>query len=158
MHPDVITEERRRVVLEATSWLRTPFGHHQRVKGVQVDCAGFVAEVYERAGVMPHVELPEYVRDWFAHAEAAGRNLYFDALSEHFVELNSYEKPQAGDLATYRWGVCNVAHAAVVVAWPSVVYASSWSAQRAVELGEGDRGPMGHRLSGWWTLRRWLDG
>lgn len=154
MRPDDITEERQRVVLEAMSWLRTRFGHRQRLKGVEVDCAGFVAEVYERANVIDHVNLPDYARDWFAHE--GNERLYADHLEGWFERLIDGEKPAPGDLATYRWGRAEVAHAAVVVEWPSVIYASSWSfGNRNVQLGEGDRGPMGHRLSGLWTLKRW---
>jgi len=147
-------DERSAVVAEARSWLGTRFGHRQRVKGVEVDCANLVAQVFERTDLIPPVELPEYTRDWFSHSDA---NPYAAILNQYFVQLPTSEHPQRGDLATYRWGRCDVAHAAIVVAWPQVIYASSWSARRAVELGEGDRGPLGHRLSGCWTLRSWRE-
>lgn len=35
------------IVDEAVSWVNTPFAHQQRVKGVGVDCANFIAAVAE---------------------------------------------------------------------------------------------------------------
>jgi cell wall-associated NlpC family hydrolase len=64
--PDV-RDLRRAVVAEAASWLRTPYHHMGRVKGGGVDCLMLLAEVYEAAGVIPHVEIPFYPPDWHLH-------------------------------------------------------------------------------------------
>src|SRR5262249_43477037 len=47
---------RAAVVAEAESWIGTPFHHAARVKGAGVDCLMLLAEVYERAGIVPHLE------------------------------------------------------------------------------------------------------
>ena len=56
-----MTDPRRAAVLvEAANWLRTPYHHMGRVKGGGTDCLMLLAEVYEAAGVIPHVEIPFY--------------------------------------------------------------------------------------------------
>lgn len=38
------------IVVEARTWLRTPFHHQARIKGVGVDCAGVVKETAKACG------------------------------------------------------------------------------------------------------------
>lgn len=45
------------IVTEARTWLNTPFRHQGRLKGLGVDCAGFVALVAQNAG-LTYVEIP----------------------------------------------------------------------------------------------------
>jgi cell wall-associated NlpC family hydrolase len=58
------------VIEEAREWLRTPYHHMARVKGAGADCLTLLAEVYERAGVTPRVEVPFYPPDWNLHRDA----------------------------------------------------------------------------------------
>lgn len=39
-------------VAEAMTWLGTPYHHQGRVKGVGVDCATLLCEVYKEVGLM----------------------------------------------------------------------------------------------------------
>src|SRR5437660_5143962 len=48
-----IGQRRGLVVAEAETWLRTPYHHMARVKGAGADCLTLLAEVYEKAGVIP---------------------------------------------------------------------------------------------------------
>jgi cell wall-associated NlpC family hydrolase len=41
------------VVAAARSWLRTPYQHQRRLKGVAVDCAGLVIGVAREVGAVP---------------------------------------------------------------------------------------------------------
>ena len=61
---------RAAVIAEAQSWLGTPYHHMGRVKGAGADCLTLLAEVFERAGVIPHVEVPFYPPDWNLHRDA----------------------------------------------------------------------------------------
>lgn len=45
------------IVTEARSWRNTPFLHQGRLKGLGVDCAGFVAMVAQNVG-LTEVEIP----------------------------------------------------------------------------------------------------
>jgi cell wall-associated NlpC family hydrolase len=64
-----LDSRRQRVVAEALGWLGTPYRPAQRVKGPAggADCLTLVVEVYERAGILPHYEVPYYPLDWHLH-------------------------------------------------------------------------------------------
>jgi cell wall-associated NlpC family hydrolase len=55
--------QRQRVVTEAETWLRTPYHHMGRIKGGGTDCLMLLAEVYEAAGVIRHLDVPFYPPD-----------------------------------------------------------------------------------------------
>ncbi len=105
------------VVAEARTWLGTPYHHHGRVKGVGTDCVMLLAEVYEAAGVLSHVEIPFYAPDWNLHRAS---ELYFDGLLDHAVEIEG--PPQPGDVALFKFGRC-FAHGAIVTEWPHLIHA-----------------------------------
>ena len=143
---------RAAVVAEAETWLRTPYHHMGRIKGVGVDCLTLLAEVYEAAGIIPHVELEFYPPDWNLHRDAerylagvmqhAGefelelsppdRNLRRDAeryLADVMLapmpmfELPFKPAPEPGDVAVFKFGRC-YAHGAIVTEWPRLIH--SW--------------------------------
>jgi len=66
MRPDN-AEERAAVVAEASSWLRTPYHHHGRVKGVGADCAQMPLAVFEAAGIIPPTDVGPYSPQWHLH-------------------------------------------------------------------------------------------
>jgi cell wall-associated NlpC family hydrolase len=55
-------EERLRVVRVAQSWLGTPYHHHAALRGVGVDCAYLLIEVYAEAEVIPRRDPGYYPR------------------------------------------------------------------------------------------------
>ena len=106
---------REKIVAEALSWIDTRWGHHQRAKGIETDCAGMNAEVYERAGEIPHIELPWYSQDIMLHRTD---EKYFDAIRPYFREV---ETKLAGDLALFSWGRMAGAQGCIIVEWPWLV-------------------------------------
>jgi hypothetical protein len=98
--PD-IEAQRRAVVAEARTWLRTPYHHMGRVKGAGVDCATLLAEVYTRASVVPAQEIPFYPPDWHLHRNA---ERYLDFILAHACEID--DLPAPGDVAMWRFGKC----------------------------------------------------
>jgi NlpC/P60 family putative phage cell wall peptidase len=130
-----IDRQRRAVVTEAQSWIGTPFHHAARVKGAGVDCLMLLAEVYERAGVAPHVMPPFYVPDWHLHRDA-----------ERYAEgLLAYARPVAeplpGDIALFRFGR-TFSHGAIVILWPRLVHAY-WA--QGVVWGDATHHPLAGR-------------
>jgi cell wall-associated NlpC family hydrolase len=121
-----VDDLRAAVVAEALSWIGTPYRTAQRVKGRDggVDCLTLVAEVYARAGAVPHVEIPFYPADWHLHR---GVERYLEGVLRHAREVT---EPEPGDLALFRFGRC-FAHGAVTVAWPRLVHA--WNGMGVVE-------------------------
>jgi len=159
-------EARQAIIAEARSWIGTPYLHQGRVKGVGVDCAMLLLEVYERAGLVPHLELAEtvvnpsteiakYPPDWMLHRD---EERYLEIVERFAQRLPDEERlpPLDGDIALYRWGR-TISHGAIVDRWPRTIHAYSRSGQ--VEYGEGDRGEVGGpgpdgkpRLAGFWSL------
>lgn len=56
-------------VKEALTWLGTPYHHQGRVKGVGVgvDCGTLICEVYEKVGLMDHLDPRPYPPDCHMH-------------------------------------------------------------------------------------------
>ena len=107
---------RAAVIEEARSWLATPYHHMGRVKGAGADCLTLLAEVYRRAGVISHVEIPFYPPDWHLHRSA---ERYMDGLAGYAREVAA---PQPGDAALFKFGRC-FAHGAIVTGWPRIIHA-----------------------------------
>jgi len=164
--PRAENEIRAEIVAEARSWIGTPYLHQGRIKGVGVDCAMLLLEVYERVGLVSHLELVEtvtdpgaqiakYPPDWMLHR---GEERYLSIVERFARRLGEGEMPRDGDIALYRWGR-TISHGGIVDRWPRIIHAYSRSNQ--VEYGEGDRGEIGgpgpdgrRRLAGFWTMWR----
>ena len=109
--------QRRRVVAEAKTWLRTPYHHMGRIKGGGTDCLMLLAEVYEAAGVIRRVDVPFYPPDWNLHRDS---ERYLQGLMRYAREIGG--PPQDGDVAVFKFGRC-FAHGAIVVSWPRLIHA-----------------------------------
>lgn len=117
--------QRQTVIHEARSWIGTPYHHHGRIKGVGVDCAMLLAEVFACAGVIAPVVLEHYPRDWHLHRD----DERFIGYVQRFggVEV---DQPKPADIALFRTGRA-YGHGAIVVAWPQGIHAVNG---RGVEL------------------------
>lgn len=107
---------REAVIVEATSWLNTPFHHEARIKGAGVDCLMFLAEVYERVGVIKRVVPEHYPPDWHMHHNA---ERYMEELVKYAREI---EAPAPADVALFKFGR-TFSHGTIVVDWPCVIHA-----------------------------------
>ena len=121
------------VVAEARSWLGTPYHHMGRVKGGGCDCLTFVAEVYERSGVLPHIDVGFYRPDFMKHR---GEERYLEGCLAHGVEVAA---PQPGDIALFRprrWSLV-FCHSGIVTDWPEIIHAAP---RYGVMMGNGTQG------------------
>jgi hypothetical protein len=140
------SERRQRIVAEALSWEGTKWGHHQRAKGIETDCAGMIAEVFERVGEMPHVELPPYPQDIMRHRT---EEIYFDGLRPFFHVVDD-RLPLFGDVAMFRWGRMQGAQGCIVLDWPWVIGAiTPWHKVAKIIA---DEPPLRGRLSSVWSI------
>lgn len=107
---------RLEVVREAESWLGTPFHHQGRLKGIGVDCAMLVAEVYEACGLCPHIPTEYYPPDWHMH-----RNVerYMQRVLLYSREV---AHPLVGDVAMVKMGRV-FSHGAIVTGYPYIIHA-----------------------------------
>lgn len=60
-------EQRVAVASEALTWLKTPYHHHARIKGVGVDCAQLLCGVFEAVGLVEPIATGTYPVDWHMH-------------------------------------------------------------------------------------------
>lgn len=107
--------ERAKVIAEATTWLGTPYHAMGRIKGVGVDCATLLCEVYEAAGVVDRVEPGTYAPDWHLHK---GAEQYLGWLQKYGAETDT---PRAGDVIVWRFGRC-FSHAAILIDDQTIIH------------------------------------
>lgn len=126
--------QRAAVCAIARTWLRTPYRDYAAIKGVGADCAMMVKAVMEEAGVISHLEVAPYSRQW--HVNRGGQRYLEMVLAAGAHEV---ESPLPGDLVVYRFGR-SFAHGAIVIdpGWPQIIEASA--AARCVQLARGDKG------------------
>jgi cell wall-associated NlpC family hydrolase len=141
---DTVEEKQRDdVVAEARSWLRTPFHHAARIKGVGVDCAMLPAAVYAQVGLIPYMENVDYYPlDWHLHRN---EERYLATVLAH---AKPTENPQKGDFALFQFGRC-FSHGAIVTDWPNVIHAYIG---QGVILGRADLEPLVTRKVKFFTL------
>ena len=98
---------RAAVIAEAGAWVGTPYHPNARIKGVGVDCAMLLAEVYANAGVVPHINPGEYAADFALHHSD---EIFLEWLARYATET---ETPRAGDVACFKFGHC-YSHGAIL--------------------------------------------
>jgi NlpC/P60 family putative phage cell wall peptidase len=102
---------REAIVLEARSWVGTPYRHCADIKGFGVDCAMLLVRVFQT--VVPHIVPPDfdprpYAPEWYLHQH---EELYLLGLGKYGRRV---EHAQPGDIQVYRFGRA-VGHGAIVV-------------------------------------------
>lgn len=103
-------EARAAVVAEAWSWRGTPYHHmgdgewlpEQKLKGVAVDCARILMEVYAGVGLIPWTPSARYPRDWHLHQ---GEERYVDFILQFAREFDWREDPvKPADIVVFQMG------------------------------------------------------
>lgn len=107
------------VVIEALSWLRTPWRHNMSIRGVGIDCGQLLRVSFVGAGAVPPFDTGDYPADWMMN-RSAERFLEF---VERFMVRTYAVAPAPADVVVWRIGRC-FAHGAIVADWPMVVHAS----------------------------------
>lgn len=137
-------KERAAVVEEALSWLGTPYHHMGRIKGAGVDCGMLLAEIYERAGVMPHVDPEPYPCDWHMHRDG---ERYQGLVAEHARRIPG--PPQPGDITLFKFGRC-LSHGAIVIEWPVVIHSFILAGEVVLDDAVANQ-DLAERLAGFWS-------
>lgn len=106
------------VIAEARTWIRTPWHHRARVKGVKggVDCVMLLAEVYEAVGAIGHVEPEFYPIDIMLHRGGEPVVAWLERLG---VEVAA---PVIGGVIVYQFGH-SYSHAGIVVGDDAIIHA-----------------------------------
>lgn len=136
---------RAAIVAEAMSWKGTPWHHRARLKGVGVDCAQFLAGVFEALGLVPPLDLGHYPPDWHLHQD---RPRFLENLAQHADPIDA---PLSGDIAMFKFGR-HAAHGSIVIAWPLIIHA--YRDERRVVLSDVAASPaLSNRLDSFWRVR-----
>ena len=146
-----MTEEEKRdhIVATAREWLGTPFHHVAGIKGVGVDCAHFLAKIYEEAGIIEPLKIEPYSPQWFLHRdEEKFMGYVFQAGG---VEIEESEAKR-GDVVLYKIGRC-YAHGAIIIDWPTEIIHAYMPAERVTTLGGMD-GDLAGKPRKFFTLFR----
>jgi cell wall-associated NlpC family hydrolase len=130
----MVSASRNLVVAEALTWLRTPYHHRGKIKGVGVDCAQFPLQVYAKCGLIEPFDAGDYPPDWHLHRSEEKYLIQVRARS-HEIEIESV---QPGDFVVFRIGRC-FAHGAIVIDWPRIIHAV---VNKAVLLDEATNGRL----------------
>lgn len=125
-------QDRNAVVAEALTWLRTPYHHRAKVKGVGVDCAQFPLAVYEAAGLIPPTDVGAYAAAWHLHRE---QEMYLGWVRRFGREIGR-EATQRGDFAVWKFGRC-FSHGAIILDPPTIIHATLLG--RCVHISDMDR-------------------
>jgi len=79
-----MTLTRSAIIVEARSWIGTPYRHQASLKGVGCDCLGLVRGVWRALYGSEPAVAPPYSRDW---AEASGAESLAAAARAHLIEV-----------------------------------------------------------------------
>lgn len=99
---------RENIVAEARRWVGTPYHPHARVRGVGVDCAQLLIEVYAACGLIERPDVGVYSTQWHLHR---GEELYLQWIERYAVATGA---PRDGDLAIWKFGR-TYSHAGILV-------------------------------------------
>jgi NlpC/P60 family putative phage cell wall peptidase len=111
-----LTATRAAVVAEAESWIGTPYHPHGRLRGVGVDCAMLLLEVYTRAGAVDAFDPGDYPPDFGLHRS---EELFLSFVERHGTPVHA---PQAGDVALFVYGRC-YSHGAIMAGPTRLIHA-----------------------------------
>lgn len=136
-------DKRAALVVEAYTWLRTPYHHHANLKGVGVDCAMLLIEVYRqpRGPVPLDFDPRPYAPEWYLHQD---EELYLAGMERFSHRVDT---PSHGDVAVYRFGR-TASHGAIIVDDGYVIHANRQTGN--VELLE--RFALEGRLEGYYSV------
>ena len=137
------------VVAEAHSWLKTPWHHEARVKGVGVDCAQLLNAVYSACGLTPEVITESYPADWHLHND---RPRFVETVEQYADRLPDGETPAPGDIVLFHFGRQD-AHGGIVVEVDPLVIIHAYYAERMVVKSLIPGSPLESRVAGFYRLK-----
>lgn len=102
--------ERQAIVKEAKEWLGTEYHHMGRIKGGGTDCGMYLIEVFERCGLIEHVEVPYYPFDIAANCSDP---MYLNFVEKYCKKVD--REAITGDILIYKFPGSKVPHHASIV-------------------------------------------
>jgi cell wall-associated NlpC family hydrolase len=104
--------QRIAAIVEAKTWIGTPWHHQAHVKGAGVDCVWLLIKVFQHIGKLPEDYDPgNYSREWYFHK---AEEKYMMGVEQYAKRLPEGQPPQPADVALYKIGKC-VSHGGIVL-------------------------------------------
>lgn len=130
-------EFRTAIILEASSWISTPYKNCGAIKGVGVNCAMFLYAVAKSSGVLP-ADAPE--PRWYTSQLATNskEERLIDYIKAYGAREISERDIASGDIVVYKTGLSH-GHAAIVLSWPEIIHCIP---PRGCDLGIVDEGKL----------------
>lgn len=97
-----------KIVNEAMSWLKTPYHHMGRIKGVGVDCGTILIEVYSAVDLIKNFDTGYYPIDWALHRN---EERYLNFVNQYCHRVDAFKK---GDIVLYNFGRC-ISHSGILI-------------------------------------------
>ena len=135
------------IVMEAKTWLRTPWHHKARVKGCGVDCAQFLIAVYSAVDLIEPFETGEYPADWHLHQD---ETVFLNHLLQYSVQVG---EPEVGDVVMFQYGR-HPAHGSIYIGDGQIIHA--WRDEGFVTITDLTRNPISERIAGYYRLKALL--
>jgi len=110
---------RLEVILEARSWLGTPFSHQGRVKGEKVDCIGIVVEVGRAMDIVDLTGVEKYN----GYSRLPYLHTLRHACDEYFIKIRRSEV-EPGDILMMGYGRDLEGHLAIMSIDDKFIHAS----------------------------------
>jgi NlpC/P60 family putative phage cell wall peptidase len=112
--------KRRQIVLEAKTWIGTPYHHKAKVKGTGVDCAMLVVGIAENLGYIEKgIEPPVYSNEWHLHNK---EEKLLQTLEAYGCTQIENDEAQYGDILTFKYGRCS-SHLAILLKDNYIIHA-----------------------------------
>jgi cell wall-associated NlpC family hydrolase len=151
--PSSEVQQRAAVVVEARSWIGTPYHNCADIKGAGVDCGMLIVRVFVDTGLCAPFEPRPYPFDWHLHRDA---ERYLGFVTDRCSEVTA---PQPGDVVAYRFGRCYSHGGIVTVTDPLTIVHAYFPARHVVEdvvsrdaaLSEPSRKP---RFFSYWAKKK----
>lgn len=105
-----------KIIEEAKTWLKTPYHHEGNIKGVGVDCAMILVEVYSAVGATAWFDPRPYPRQWMLHRS---EERYLEWMLKYADEVHD---PRPGDMVLVRIGR-TLSHSGIVIDGAKVIHA-----------------------------------
>jgi cell wall-associated NlpC family hydrolase len=127
-------DQREKIVLEARSWVRTPYHCQGDIKGAGVDCGMLLVRVFVDCCLVPPFDPRPYANDWYLHrSEERYLGFVFDRAKE-------VADPLPGDVMVFRYGRC-YSHGGIVTGNSPLTIVHAYQPARCVLEEEVARNP-----------------
>lgn len=147
MTPEAELEIREKIVVEAKTWLGTPYEHMGKIKHDGVDCAQLLIGIYENIGLLKDINVGDYVHDFHMHSND---ELYLSNVLKYCYKVND---PKPGDICLFRYGKC-ISHAGMIIDFKTIIHSYI---RLGVVYDSLSNGQLSSRLEGFYRLNIFKD-